>query len=494
MLRLSTPSFHPPFRILNPCKTGPLQGWQRRLLPGWLRRNWPVLQRLLVTLGMLVVIRLGYFIPVPGVDLGSLPAAAYGMEGERMMRALYGQAQALPASLFELGISPHINASIIVSMLLILPKDVLPFPWAARLREARKEGKGGEALINDRINYLALGFALYTGVTRALELAPYALYSQGFVVQTTLALVAGSFMIHHCANTITAAGVGNGSTLVICMGIITEYASTLHQVLVGLESASLAAWKLGSLLAGYLGLLLFTVYLSSSEVRLPIVQYSKAPPPEPPQPGAAAAGGRQELLSAARALLDRKASAAGQQGAHFPLLLNSSGVMPMIIASAAFYGILPKAAEFVGLVGVANFIYGLQATGWGLLVYGLLVFAMEFLPFGAVNPPEVAEYFTMIDVGVKGVAPGYATQQFLAQKLRQCKFWGGMALAGLAVSANLFDQLCLSMVGTTLATTSLVIIVGAVMQTSRQVESLMEGPRLQHKLDNERYIIQSLST
>lgn len=70
--------------------------------------------------------------------------------------------------------------------------------------------------------------------------------------------------------------------------------------------------------------------------------------------------------------------------------------MPMIIASAAFYGILPKAAEFVGLIGVANFIYGLQATAWGLLVYGLLVFAMEFLPFGAVNPPEVAEYFTMV--------------------------------------------------------------------------------------------------
>jgi len=58
------------------------------------------------------------------------------------MRALYGQAQALPASLFELGISPHINASIIITMLLLLPKDLLPFPWADRLREARKEGKG----------------------------------------------------------------------------------------------------------------------------------------------------------------------------------------------------------------------------------------------------------------------------------------------------------------------------------------------------------------
>lgn len=74
-------------------------------------------------------------------------------------------------------------------------------------------------------------------------------------------------------------------------------------------------------------------------------------------------------------------------------------------------------------------------------------------------------------MGIKGVAPGYNTQQFLQQKVRQCKFWGGLALAGLAVSAHLFDQLCLSVVGTTLATTSLVIIVGAVLQTSRQVSS-----------------------
>ena len=74
-----------------------------------------------------------------------------------------------------------------------------------------------------------------------------------------------------------------------------------------------------------------------------------------------------------------------------------------------------------------------------------------------------------INVGIKGVAPGYATTEFLKQKVRQCKFWGGLALGGLAVSAHLFDQLCLNLVGTTLATTSLVIIVGAVLQTARQV-------------------------
>jgi preprotein translocase subunit SecY len=83
-----------------------------------------------------------------------------------------------------------------------------------------------------------------------------------------------------------------------------------------------------------------------------------------------------------------------------------------------------------------------------------------------------------IDVGIKGVAPGYNTQQFLQQKVRQCKFWGGLALAGLAVSAHLFDQLCLNVVGTTLATTSLVIIVGAVLQTSRQVSERGAGGNL----------------
>lgn len=84
-----------------------------------------------------------------------------------------------------------------------------------------------------------------------------------------------------------------------------------------------------------------------------------------------------------------------------------------------------------------------------------------------------------IDAGIKGVAPGYNTQQFLQQKVRQCKFWGGLALAGLAVTAHLFDQLCSNVVGTTLATTSLVIIVGAVLQTSRQVGglvALLSGP------------------
>lgn len=76
-----------------------------------------------------------------------------------------------------------------------------------------------------------------------------------------------------------------------------------------------------------------------------------------------------------------------------------------------------------------------------------------------------------INVGIKGVAPGLNTTEFLKSKLRQCKFWGGLALGGLAISAHLFDNLVLTVTGAGLATTSLIIIVGAVLQTSRQVSA-----------------------
>jgi len=527
----------------------------RRLARSTLGLYWPVIARALVTLARLAVIRAGHYVPLPGVDLAAAAqgnaavgaaaaggALAAGGEGERMLRALYGQAAELPASLFDLGIGPHINASIVLMVVLLLPKDLLPYAWAQRLRDARKEGKGGEALINDRTNWLALAFAAYAAFARVRELAPYAAVSAGVASAastwnpwlTALALVAGAQATHHCAGAVTASGVGNGSTLVICAGIATEYARTLAQAASLLEAGALPAAQLGLVLLGYLSLALLAVLVASTELRLPVVQYASTPPPQLSSAGAGglgaggggALGGRAAMYAAARAMLDRRAadtaaeqaaraagggsaasSAAspnndahlpppppGTTASHFPILLNSSGVMPMIVASAAYYGLLPRALEFLGSHGAAAALAAFQATPAGLLVYGALVFAMEFLPFGAVNPAEVSEYFSAINVGVRGVAPGPPTVEHLKRKVRQCKLWGGLALALLAVAAHLFDAAVAAATGgTSLATTSLVIIVGAVLQTSRQVEALLDGPRLQQRLDAEREAIAGLA-
>ncbi|KAG2455040.1 hypothetical protein HYH02_000865 [Chlamydomonas schloesseri] len=522
------------------------------LRAGWLgalERFWyyykEIIQRAALTLGLLVVIRCGSFIPVPGVDLAAVPAAAAATAGERLIKALYGQAQDIPASLFDLGISPFVNASIVMAIALVLPPEVSQLPgmgWLGRLRDARKEGRTGEAVINSASHTLALGFAVYAALLRALELEPCALAGGGglfgFVPLTMLGLVAGSCCIHMCASTITAFGLGNGSSLVICAGIITEYATTLHTVLAALDTALLAPGRLLAVLGGYLALVLGCVWLATSELRLPVVQYAASAPPPPDAKSPGAGGGLQELIAQARLLGQRKSAeraalsarggaaataAAGGPGGgavgaaagaavgsgsgggagasgvspsseYFPLQLNSSGMMSIVLAGAAYFGFLPKLMELTtGDPAVAMAVAAAQLTPLGLAGYGLTVFALEFLPLGGVNPKEMAEYFNTMNVGLRGVIPGEPTERELRTKLLQCKFWGGACLCVLAVAAQLYDMACVQALGTSLGTTSLLIIVGAVLQTARQVEGLLEGPKLQRKLDQERAAIQSLS-
>ncbi|KAG1665642.1 hypothetical protein FOA52_011236 [Chlamydomonas sp. UWO 241] len=446
-----------------------------------------VLRRSAVTLAMLAVMRAGMFIPLPGLDQALLTPMDHATEGERMIRALYGQAQALPASLFDLGISPYINASIVITVLMVLPKELFSWQWLAQLKESRKEGKAGEAHITTWINGLSLILAVYLAVLRAVELEPAALFSSGFIPGTALALVAGSCVVQFCANMITAHGVGNGSSLVICTGIVTEYAKTLHSIATGLETGGLAPGKLGLVSLGYLSLVLFSVYLSSSQLRLPVVQYSTAAPGNGP-----AAGTFNDMFAQARQVAVRKAAQRSTRTEYFPLQLSSQGMMPMIFAGALYFGFMPKALSLIGWGAAAAALAEVQGSYLGLLFYGALVFCMEFVPVGGVNPKEAAEYFGLMNVGIKGVVPGESTEQHIQAQLLKCKFWGGIALGTLAVAAMVFDTMCQSFLGTTLATTSLLIIVGAVMQTSRQVESLLEGPRLQEKLAKEQALIQSL--
>ncbi|GLI64245.1 hypothetical protein VaNZ11_007444 [Volvox africanus] len=521
----------------------PLHGW--RLgggLLGSLARFYyyyrEILTRAALTVGLLAVIRCGHFIPVPGIDLALVNTTAASTAGERLIKALYGQAQDIPASLFDLGISPFVNASILLAVALVLPQEVTTLPglgWLSRLREARKEGRTGEALINSTTNLLALGFAVYLGLVRAFELEPCAVFGGGglFLPQTVLALVAGSACIHMCASTMTAFGLGNGSSLVICSSIITEYASTLHTVLSSLDTCLLSPARLAAMLGGYLALVLASVWLSTAELRLPLVQYASSAPPPPEQRGGGS--GLQDLISQARILAQKKSSERSQRGGmgsglplslpgvgakpaggpgagtpgaagvsskaggarpseYFPIQLNSNGMMSIVLGGAAYFGFLPRIVEWLGGgAGAAAALSAALVSPLGLLGYGLTVAALEFLPLGAINPKEMSEYFNMMNVGLKGVVPGEPTERELRTKLLQCKFWGGACLGALAVAAQLYDSACVQILGTNLGTTSLLIIVGAVLQTARQVEGLLEGPKLQRKLDQEREAIQSLS-
>ena len=458
-----------------------------------------VLSRVAVTVSMLFIIRSGNFVPLPGVDMSLVsPPEDMGSEGERLIRALYGQVHALPASLFDLGISPFINASIIMVILLVMPNDVLKFQWLGNLQEAKKQGKGGDALLNLWINRMALLMAAYLALQRAIELQPSAVFAYGFIPLTALSLVAGSCVMHFCAGIVTAFGLGNGTSLVICTGIVTEYSKTLTGLATGVKANILPLWKLGIVSLGYIAMVIFAIYLTASELRLPILQYSTTVI-TPPGPKITRRVGEvspppTNSFSQLRTNAFKKIAKRLNRTDYYPLQLNTQGMMPMIFAGALYFGFLPKGLELLGFHAMAEYLYLVQNSFFGLIFYGLLVFGMEFLPVAGIKPKEISEYFSLMSVGIQGVVPGKPTEDHMKEKLMKCKFWGGLALGGLAITAALFDQLCQSFLGTTLATTSLLIIVGAVVATTRQLSSLLDAPALSAKLKEEEELVKNLAS
>ncbi|KAJ9508542.1 hypothetical protein QJQ45_012080 [Haematococcus lacustris] len=446
-----------------------------------------VIRRIAVTLGLLAVIRCGLYIPLPGVDMAHLPAsAAAATQGERLVKALYGQSQALPASLFELGISPLINASIAITMATSVP-DELAVGWLQRLKEARKEGgRTGQATITSYMNSLSLAVAVYMGLLKALQLSPYAVLGGGsmFLPTTTLALVAGAAVVQYCSSLVTSDGLGNGTSLVICSNIVMDWADALHNMLGRMEAGDISSGTLLPLLATYLLMALAAVYISRTELRLPVVQYNRNSAAAIIKAAGTAGLGAErsnpaddtDLFVRARAAAELKMAERSTRADYFPLAINASGMMSLILAGILWFQALPAAATVCGLHALNNAILNLQASWLGLALYGLLVVGLELLPLGSLSAKEVAEYCNAINVGIKGAVPGKDTEQLISKQLLRCKLWGGVALASLAVSAHVFDMVCITVLGTPLSATSLLIVVGTVTQASRQCSN---GPSLQ---------------
>lgn len=453
-----------------------------------------VLRKLGITLLMMVIIRTGHYIAIPGVDQNEVATGLAVSAADKVVRSFSGRTCSLAASCADLGITPFISASLFMSVLLVpgLAKLLTSMTGVAgfeKLEQARKEGKAGEAEINRYMYTIAGTMALMEGLYRAWELLPFAsVHWSAFMASTALVLTAFASITHHCANMITAYGISNGSTLVICMSIITEYARTLHQAVLGLASGVVPASQLCLALAAYVVLALGVVLLSKVELRLPIIQYRTLLQESMSGSG----GGSGSLYPLARQLMNERRAAGGRHLEYFPLQLNSAGMMPLIFSSLLLYGLIPQMLTLLAPACDLPFRLWL-VTPPGVALYIMLVFVMEFLPLGGMVPEEIAEYFIQLGVGIKGVAPGADTVSHLRATNLRVKFWGGACLAALALAARFLDGWSREQLRLDPSSTSLIIIVGAVLQASRQVMSLVEGPQLQQRLDRERQLIEGLA-
>ena len=400
-------------------------------------------RRILVTLFLLIVYRVGVYIPTPGIDSVALASFFEAARGTILDMATMFTGGALENfSIFALGIMPYISASIIMQLLGV----VVP-----TLEKLKKEGDSGRKVITQYTRYLtivlaaiqglmiAIGFESATGgAGEAIVMNP----GWDFRILTVITLTAGTAFIMWLGEQITERGIGNGISLIIFAGIVAKLPSavgnTVNLVKVG-EIEALVALLLVAFAILVIG---FIVFVEIGQRRIP-VQYPKR-------------------------VVGRKMMGGGTQ--HLPLKLNTAGVIPPIFASSLL--VFPATiGQFTDVPFFRDMADGLSPGGifYNFLFVGLIIFFAYFYTAIQFNPKDVAENLKKAGGFIPGIRPGANTAEFIDKVLSRLTLWGGLYLSAVCVLPTiLITELNAPFY---FGGTALLIVVGVAMDTAQQAES-----------------------
>ena len=411
-------------------------------------------QKLLFTFLMLIVIRLGSQLPVPGVNREYFSQWFNNLVGDNFnFLSAFTGGSFEKMSVFALNITPYITSSIIMQLLTIaIPK----------LEEMQKEGEDGRKKIAAITRYVTVGLALIESTAMAIGFNNQNLMADGSawgIITVIVALTAGSAFLMWIGEQITENGIGNGISVVLTINIISripqDFASLYDQFMKD-KSFATAALAAIIILVIVLGTVVLTVILGGGERRIP-VQYAKK------------VQGRKIV---------------GGQSSHIPLKVNTGGVIPIIFASSLMQlpvvisSFFPAKSDnfwqkFLRVLNSGNwFKTATPVYSLGVLIYIILVvFFAYFYTSITFNPMEVAENMKKQGGFIPGIRPGKPTSEYLTRILNYIVFIGAVGLiivALIPIIANGLFGASVSFGGT-----SLIIIVGVILETMKQVESMM---------------------
>ena len=414
--------------------------------------------RIIFTLLMILIVRLGCQIVTPGVNVAYVRQWFESMSNSafNFFTVITGSSFST-MSIFALNISPYITSSIIVQLLTI----AIP-----RLEELSKEGEEGKKVINKITRYLTVALAFIQAISMAIGFGSNYLtnYTWYNVLLVGVVMTAGSAALMWIGERITEKGIGNGISILLLVNILSGLPNdfrTLYETFVRGKSVTIAIISAVLILALILALVVFVVYLQDGERRIP-VQYAKK------------LQGRRMV---------------GGQSSNIPIKVNTAGVIPVIFASsllsipsliASFAGVNVASPKGVG----GHIVKALTQNYWcnpkepiytlGLILYlFLLVVFAYFYTSITFNPTEVANNMKKNGGFVPGIRAGKPTSEYLNKILNYMVFIGVVGLAIVAVIPIILTGLF--GVGSSLCFfgTSLIIIVGVILETLKQVESMM---------------------
>ncbi|MFO1037976.1 MAG: preprotein translocase subunit SecY [Geminicoccaceae bacterium] len=402
-------------------------------------------RRIWFTLGCLIVYRLGTYIPLPGIDPAVMAQIFQQQRGGILgMFNMFAGGALARMSIFALGILPYISASIIMQLMTAI---------SPQMEALKKEGETGRKRINQYTRYLtvilaaAQAWGLAIGLEGMSGPAGSAVINAGwfFRATTVITIVGGTMFLMWIGEQITARGIGNGSSLIIFVGIIAGLPGALASILELGRTGALSPLVIVFLLVMAVGIVAFVVFMERAQRRI-LVQYPKR------QQGNRVLGG---------------------ESSHLPLKLNTSGVIPAIFASSLL--VLPATiGGFAGGHGPEWFVAVTAALGYGqplhlALYVALIMFFAFFYTSIVFNPQETAENLKKHGGYIPGYRPGVKTAEYLDYVLTRLTLIGALYLAAVCVLPEiLISEYAIPFY---FGGTSLLIVVSVTMDTVAQIQS-----------------------
>jgi len=403
--------------------------------------------RLLVTIGILLLVRLGVHIPIPGIDRVAFQVATQsgvlaGIIG--FLDTFTGRGLST-LGIFALGILPYINASIILQLL------TAALPSLEKLQ--KEEGEAGRRKIAQVTRYVAAGWAILQGTGLSIFINQFAENpGPAFIAQTVLALTAGSMFVMWVGELITERGVGNGASLLIFVSIVSTLPQSLGKTFDLAQSGDRSiVGGVVLLLAVFLVMIVGIIFVQEGTRRIPIIS--------------------------ARRQVGRRTYQ--EKSSYLPLRLNQGGVMPIIFASAVLT--LPTyLTQFFAnneiAIKVAN---SLRPGSWVyVLVYLVLIlFFSYFYASLVVNPVDMSQNLKKMGASIPGIRPGKATSEYIERVLNRLTFLGAIFLGLVAIVPAAVEGATRVTTFQGLGATSLLILVGVAIETAKQVQTYVISQR-----------------
>ncbi|MBQ6899933.1 MAG: preprotein translocase subunit SecY [Firmicutes bacterium] len=401
--------------------------------------------KMIFTLFMLVIYRIGSCIPIPNINRAVLAELFSGEAGLFDLFDLFSGGSFSNFTIFALSITPYITASIIIQLL------SMAFPYFERMA---REGAEGRKKMAQWTRYMTVVLALIQAIGLTVGLFRQAVVDKSFfsIVVMVLVLTAGTAFLMWLGEQINDRGIGNGISLLIFSGIVARIPSGIRSLATAVEGGALSIITLIIFVIVAVAVTAGVIAIQEGQRRIP-VQYAKR-------------------------VVGRKMY--GGQSTHIPMKVNQSGVIPIIFAMSLLQFPLTITYFLKSNSGFTEFV-----TKWlspsgnpGVWVYGalnvvLIIFFTYFYTQVSFNPADVADNMKANGGFIPGIRPGKATEEYLQKVMSRLTIVGAIFLAIIATMPTVLSVLAPSLSGIQFGGTSLLIAVGVALDTVRQLENQM---------------------